>query len=354
MLGHSKRKAAPFSTSCRSSVKPSLRMAHHSVLYPPSSPPSSAVIGCIGEDQPRAIHAYTRTLINNEHEAIYVRLEGGPLAWQKDRKSHRSSCSTPSSGQIRAIALVYDAVTDYDPRISLIPLLPAAGWSTGVLHVHSMAGGDRATAFSLGSSQANPQNMRFPCAEAVAASLPRPITIALPLQGKHTPPLQGFAQRLIEQLASRGPIPSLVYLDLGQEPEAEAVAASIHMPQVILPASGQDQQGQPQPQVNVAHQDQQQGLEEPPSQPLCFQRIALGGTFDRLHCGHRLLLATAALIAQDTAYVGITGVEGMVVFVLARVRVYLFASACVFMCVYVFEWGLAKALCQARGASLVV
>jgi len=232
-------------------------MAHHSVLYPPSSPPSSAVIGCIGEDQPRAIHAYTRTLINNEHEAIYVRLEG---------------CSTPSSGQIRAIALVYDAVTDYDPRISLIPLLPAAGWST----------------------------------EAVAASLPRPITIALPLQGKHTPPLQGFAQRLIEQLASRGPIPSLVYLDLGQEPEAEAVAASIHMPQVILPASGQDQQGQPQPQVNVAHQDQQQGLEEPPSQPLCFQRIALGGTFDRLHCGHRLLLATAALIAQDTAYVGIT------------------------------------------------
>ncbi|KAF5829180.1 hypothetical protein DUNSADRAFT_16444 [Dunaliella salina] len=252
----SPRTSAP-SSACLSSVKPCPRMAHHSVLYPPSSPPSSAVIGCIGEDQQRAIHAYTRTLVNNEHEAIYVHLEGS---------------RTPSSGQIRAIALMYDAVTDYDPRISLVPLLPAAGWST----------------------------------EAVAESLPHPITIALPLQGKHTPPLQGFAQHLIEQLASRGPIPSLVYLDLDQEPEAEAVAASIHMPQVILPAlGGGQQQSQPCPQANAEHQGKQQGLEEP-NLPLCFQRIALGGTFDRMHCGHRLLLATAALVAQETAYVGIT------------------------------------------------
>ena len=33
----------------------------------------------------------------------------------------------------------------------------------------------------------------------------------------------------------------------------------------------------------------------------------MGGTFDRLHAGHRLLLAASALLARDSLFVGVTG-----------------------------------------------
>ena len=38
------------------------------------------------------------------------------------------------------------------------------------------------------------------------------------------------------------------------------------------------------------------------------RNVAMGGTFDRLHSGHMLLLATAGLVATEKLYVGITGV----------------------------------------------
>ena len=37
-----------------------------------------------------------------------------------------------------------------------------------------------------------------------------------------------------------------------------------------------------------------------------FKNVAMGGTFDRLHSGHMLLLATAALVTSQSLYIGIT------------------------------------------------
>ena len=42
-------------------------------------------------------------------------------------------------------------------------------------------------------------------------------------------------------------------------------------------------------------------------QQLLFDHVAVGGTFDRLHAGHRILLATTALVTRLSIYVGITG-----------------------------------------------
>lgn len=44
----------------------------------------------------------------------------------------------------------------------------------------------------------------------------------------------------------------------------------------------------------------------PTSQPLQFKNVAMGGTFDRLHSGHMLLLSAAALVTSQTLYIGIT------------------------------------------------
>ena len=42
---------------------------------------------------------------------------------------------------------------------------------------------------------------------------------------------------------------------------------------------------------------------------LAFEEVAVGGTFDRLHVGHRLLLAASALVCTRRVYVGVTGAE---------------------------------------------
>ena len=41
--------------------------------------------------------------------------------------------------------------------------------------------------------------------------------------------------------------------------------------------------------------------------PLSYEHVAVGGTFDRLHAGHRMLLAAAALVSCRHVYIGVTG-----------------------------------------------
>lgn len=40
---------------------------------------------------------------------------------------------------------------------------------------------------------------------------------------------------------------------------------------------------------------------------LLFDNVVVGGTFDRLHAGHCLLLSVTALLARSDVFVGVTG-----------------------------------------------
>ncbi|KAK9839424.1 hypothetical protein WJX81_001331 [Elliptochloris bilobata] len=44
-----------------------------------------------------------------------------------------------------------------------------------------------------------------------------------------------------------------------------------------------------------------------PEGPLAWERVAVGGTFDCLHAGHRLLLAASALVCTASLFIGVTG-----------------------------------------------
>ncbi|KAJ9512304.1 hypothetical protein QJQ45_012934 [Haematococcus lacustris] len=50
----------------------------------------------------------------------------------------------------------------------------------------------------------------------------------------------------------------------------------------------------------------QAGQQGGPAQVLQYRRVAAGGTFDRLHCGHELLLSSLALVATEKVFIGIT------------------------------------------------
>ncbi|KAI8978545.1 hypothetical protein BDB01DRAFT_799154 [Pilobolus umbonatus] len=43
-----------------------------------------------------------------------------------------------------------------------------------------------------------------------------------------------------------------------------------------------------------------------PVQPHAFKRVAVGGTFDQLHAGHKILLTMTALLTQSSMVVGVT------------------------------------------------
>ena len=45
-----------------------------------------------------------------------------------------------------------------------------------------------------------------------------------------------------------------------------------------------------------------------PDAQLLFSNTAVGGTFDRLHAGHRILLAATALVTTSMAFIGVTSI----------------------------------------------
>ena len=58
-----------------------------------------------------------------------------------------------------------------------------------------------------------------------------------------------------------------------------------------------------------AHEPLEQEDVSAEDKPLSFSHVAVGGTFDRLHVGHRLLLAATALICTEKVYIGVTGIH---------------------------------------------
>jgi hypothetical protein len=77
------------------------------------------------------------------------------------------------------------------------------------------------------------------------------------------------------------------------------MAAAEEPPHQLTSSQQQLEQQQDEQQLEQQQDEQQQQL--------LFDFVAVGGTFDRLHAGHRLLLAATALVCRKQVYAGITG-----------------------------------------------
>uniref|UniRef100_A0A383VA40 Cytidyltransferase-like domain-containing protein n=1 Tax=Tetradesmus obliquus TaxID=3088 RepID=A0A383VA40_TETOB len=144
---------------------------------------------------------------------------------------------------------LYSAVAAVDPRQDAVPCLAAAGWTADQL-----------------------------------AALPD-VQLLLAPEALHEQ-----AAQLQQQL------------NTGKAPETQLQLQLQLVPVITMTAPEE-----PSSQHNEQQQSQEQQQQEKQQQEqLLFDHVAVGGTFDRLHAGHRLLLAATALVCSKQVYAGIT------------------------------------------------
>ena len=116
-----------------------------------------------------------------------------------------------------------------------------------------------------------------------------PLSLASVLVGSEEQREQASALARRIERAQKSPF-SVAVVIVAAEPRS-AFPASLPVPAAAAAAAAA-------PQTTAA--------EDAPSPPP-FDQVAVGGTFDRLHAGHRLLLAASALAAERRLFIGITG-----------------------------------------------
>jgi len=153
-----------------------------------------------------------------------------------------------------------------------------------------------------------------PAAAAAAALLPdlellygAVASVAPTLDAVPLLPAAGWPADGAGLAAALGAPPAALFCRSGSEPRARSLAAALGAPPAALvpvPSGDGDGGGRhaspPPPAASTS---------EPAAAPLApggVEHVAVGGTFDRLHAGHRLLLAATAALAGRAAYLGVT------------------------------------------------
>ncbi|PNW74229.1 hypothetical protein CHLRE_13g590550v5 [Chlamydomonas reinhardtii] len=289
-------------------------------------------------------------------EASHGAAASAAIPYPSSASAAPASPGAVTAGDINAVACLLDAVAlSARPRLRCVPLLPAAGWSlerTAALpaqvlllpasphssHIsHSSRRADSSSGASASSSAhhaAHPATEPQPLAEALrrdegatastsgagpagagaaaaatpgagaaaaAAALAERLTRLRPAQ------LPAWQVRTFAPPAEPFPPPPIPAPSTAAQP---AHPRSSPAPQPPPPQPLPLQQPPPcaacTASASTAYNTLLDGAPAPASTPLRFARVAVGGTFDRLHAGHELLLAATALVAERFVFVGVT------------------------------------------------
>mmetsp|Transcript_27151 Transcript_27151/g.59279 ORF Transcript_27151/g.59279 Transcript_27151/m.59279 type:complete len:454 (-) Transcript_27151:437-1798(-) len=275
-----------------------------------------AILGVVDLDHD-SLEEQVKLLASVPCDKLYVLLKGRPI--------DSVDALTPESLDI--LGRLFAALSSVQPRLLTVPLIAWAGWTPE--RIASELADLEAVATSTATSGAELQ----PCATASSQLQPEP---GEPNQAASMQPTSSGSSRSLEQgqalLRSLnelrpGSRPQLHGVPLSsttaspQEPGATAHAtasgaaatavSSLEVVQptrarVLLPGSTPAAAAAAGPgSLAGAHQQHEHG-DVGPSERLSFKCIAMGGTFDRLHAGHMLLLAAAALVARECLFSGIT------------------------------------------------
>ncbi|KXZ47714.1 hypothetical protein GPECTOR_33g596 [Gonium pectorale] len=243
-------------------------------------------------------------------------------------------------GDINSLACLLDAVaTSAVPRLRCVPLLPSAGWTAErvaqlpnvgtLLELPPLATATATASPQRHCTQQQQQQQEEEerhsngagadggtAAAAVSLSVPSSLAVADELERRRPPSLPGWVRRRIttptpptSDAAATAPgncngnrngngngdgrYPSHQGPTATDSSAASAAAAPAAGTATTAGALG--------PYVTLVD-----GVAAPPDAVLGFRRVAVGGTFDRLHAGHELLLAATALVAQGSVFVGVT------------------------------------------------
>ncbi|KAG2443295.1 hypothetical protein HYH02_009365 [Chlamydomonas schloesseri] len=244
-----------------------------------------------------------------------------------------------TAGEINAVACLLDAVAlSRRPQLRCVPLLPAAGWS-----LERVVALPAVTLLLPASSQNSSQNSnstgRQHQPEAAGEPGLGPGSVggvrrdegatASTSSGLGSSPASAAAAAVAERLSRQRPaqLPAWQVRTYtpppeapGDGPPASAPALASASPAAADPSSHHNHQLHHQPQqpqqpatntntapaTTTSYTTLVDGSPAPASAPLRFSRVAVGGTFDRLHAGHELLLAATALVAERFVFVGVT------------------------------------------------
>ncbi|GAB4819462.1 hypothetical protein N2152v2_006508 [Parachlorella kessleri] len=201
----------------------------------------------------------------------------------------------PSPAQLDQLARCFEPVARASPQFDLVPLFPCVGWEPerlaelpGVEEVVAAAERLDEMHALLDKINAARERLQLP---AVSLTL----TAGGPLPQQQQPPSPGdVGEPGGEQ---QGPLGRRGAEHAVQQPAQQAQHAQ-HQQQHGEPTAA------PMP-VTEAQVPQSRVLGEWQG-PLRFRKVAMGGTFDRLHAGHRLLLAATALVTTSQIFVGVT------------------------------------------------
>jgi pantetheine-phosphate adenylyltransferase len=151
-----------------------------------------------------------------------------------------------------------------------------------------------------------------PLTPALLASLERaytavaalaPCADVVPVVVEAAPGATDPAAHLAARLAAASePGPGCVVVPAAGPGRAAALAAALGVPAVPGVESGGSSFDSPPPPPSSSSLPPP----IPPGARPPYARVAVGGTFDRLHAGHRLLLAVSALASADALFIGVT------------------------------------------------
>lgn len=198
----------------------------------------------------------------------------------------------PTPRTLNLLAACFAASAKLKPKQDVVPLLPFLGWSPEA--VAELEGVEEVIAAAEHAAACDLLLDRLNAARAAARRPSLSLTLtagaAAPAALQQAQQQQGEKQQQGEQ-------------EQGQQEQAkqqvERQQAEQHEERQQEQCSGED--------------GGLRGVEELSSRvlggaagQLQFAKVAVGGTFDRLHAGHRLLLAVTAVVATEAIFVGIT------------------------------------------------